>query len=85
LVEALVGEFGATHVVLIGSLARGLYDDGSDIDLAVEGISPSRQFDAYCRLWEIAGHPVDVLRLEDNNPFVRSAVNSHGEILHDGR
>jgi predicted nucleotidyltransferase len=44
--------FGARRVVLFGSLAgQGLWHARSDVDLAVEGLTPAMLFDAYsaCR------------------------------------
>ena len=45
--EILRNEFGAKKVILFGSLAqRGRFTLWSDIDLAVQGIPPSRFFEA---------------------------------------
>ena len=85
LVRVLVEEYGALRVTLIGSLARGTFDQGSDIDLVVEGVALRTLFEAQCRLWDVAGFPVDVLRAEAMNRHVAHAIRSHGEVLHDSR
>ena len=40
LARTLLQRYGARRVVLVGSLARGEFVAGSDIDLAAEGIPP---------------------------------------------
>jgi uncharacterized protein len=45
LAQILVDAYGATAVILVGSLARGEFAQGSDIDLAVSGVPPSSSFE----------------------------------------
>jgi uncharacterized protein len=55
LAEALRREFGVQVVWLIGSLARGDFGPGSDIDLVVEGLPPEKLFSAMARVQRLAG------------------------------
>lgn len=49
-------DFGATRVILFGSLARGGFHAESDIDLAVAGIPPKGWFRAYSAANQLARH-----------------------------
>lgn len=82
LVEVLVREFDVRRVVLVGSLPRGLFDEGSDIDLVVAGLPESHYLAAYDRLNESSPIPVDLQREEEAGPFTLRAVREHGEVLH---
>jgi predicted nucleotidyltransferase len=78
--ERIRDEFGATRVILFGSLARG--DDfslDSDIDLAVEGLTAT----AFWQVWRLAeeyfpAHRVDVVELEQATGNLRRAIENQG-------
>lgn len=77
--------YGARRVVLVGSLARGDFRVGSDIDLAAEGIPDSKFFRAGADLEEAAGGlQVDLVPLESANPAYLADVARDGIVLHDG-
>ena len=73
-------EFGATRVVVFGSLAHGAwFHPHSDIDLAAEGIPPERFWRAGCRLEEIAeGFEIDLVALETASPSLRETIEKEG-------
>ena len=53
--QLLKERFGATRVILFGSLAHGAwFHAGSDIDLAVEGIVPGNYFSAWGALEDLS-------------------------------
>jgi uncharacterized protein len=81
IVDVLVRDFGATKVILFGSLVSGLFRVDSDIDLAVEGIPANRQMRALARATEIAGRPVDLVDLDWADEVLK-AVIARGESLH---
>lgn len=51
-------EYGATRVILFGSLAKGFFEKDSDIDIYFEGTARRRVLDA-------AGHCLEVFRKYD--------------------
>lgn len=75
----LFREFGATRVVLFGSLASGRFDARSDIDIAAAGIDPARFFAAAAAA-QRHGEPVDVdlVPLETASPLLRAHVDNEG-------
>ena len=83
--NCLVDEFGATRVVLFGSLVHGFAHEGSDIDLAVEGIPPNRYFRALARVAEVACRPVDIVPIEDARAEVRFIIERDGQVIRDER
>jgi uncharacterized protein len=79
--DLLSREFGVRKVVLFGSLARGDARPHSDIDLAVEGLSPSQTFRAMARAAEVAGRHVDLVPIEGARPEVLAIIEREGEVL----
>lgn len=80
--EILRSEFGARRVLLIGSLTdRARFHEGSDIDLAVEGVAPERFWQAWGRLEEITGDAFDLVTLETCTPALRARVEVEGVAL----
>ena len=77
-----VESYGATQVILVGSLCRGEFGDGSDIDLAVSGVSPELFFRAGADLERAAaGVKVDLVPLESANSFFVDAATREGLCL----
>ncbi|MDI7266471.1 MAG: nucleotidyltransferase domain-containing protein [Myxococcota bacterium] len=81
----LVRQYGARRVWVFGSLAEGGFHDRSDIDLAVEGLSPgSALFRAGADLDDLARpFRVDLVPIEDARDEVRAHVLRHGEMIRD--
>ena len=77
--------YGARRVVLAGSLARGDFRVGSDIDLAAEGIPDDKFFRAGADLEAAAGGlHIDLVPLESANPAYLADLARDGIVLHDG-
>lgn len=75
--EILQENFGATQVILFGSLVGdGPWHRDSDIDLAVEGLSYEIWLQAYDKLLSIApsGWKIDLVRLEAAYPEIRARI-----------
>lgn len=68
---------GASEVYLFGSAAAGKAGSGSDLDLAVVGLSPERFFKAMARARDAAGVPIDLVDLDEDSAFVR-VLKEHG-------
>jgi len=82
MVDVLVERYGAKRVVLFGSLARGRFAPGSDIDLAVEGIAPDDYFAAWAAVNRLTHLWVDLKPLEDLDAYFRERVLATGECLY---
>jgi len=78
--------YGVRRVVLVGSLARGDFRVGSDIDLAAEGIPDDRFFRAGADLEAAAGGlHVDLVPLESADPAFLADLDREGIVLYDRR
>lgn len=75
--RALREEFGATRVVVFGSLAHGAwFGSRSDIDLAVEGIPPDAFWRAWCALDRLdTGIEIDLVAMESASPRLLEAID----------
>ena len=84
--QVLKEEFGATRVILFGSLA-GLapWHDRSDIDLAVEGLAGEDFFRAYSACCDLLpqGLALDLVPLERVYPEMRSRILQEVEMPSD--
>lgn len=81
--ERLVEHFGVRQVFLIGSLTRqGSFHEGSDIDLAVAGLTPERYWAALDEMAALADRDVELIRLEDANPEMAAHVAAEGVLLY---
>lgn len=74
---------GAREVYLFGSAAKGTRREGSDVDLAVEGLPPEAFFPAMAKAARILGVPLDLVDLDEDNPFTRY-LKSEGELKRVG-
>jgi len=71
----LLGErFGATKVYLFGSLAKGLFWEDSDIDLAVEGMSLEQYLKALAELRVMDGIQLDLVHLDHCRPGLKERI-----------
>ncbi len=76
--------YGVRRVVLVGSLARGDFRVGSDIDLAAEGIPDDKFFRAGADLEAAAGGlHVDLVPIESASPAYLADLTRDGIVLHD--
>lgn len=80
--SALKG-LGAKEVYVFGSAVRGTLRENSDIDMAVSGLPPEVFFRAMGRASRALGRPVDLVDLDEDNPFTRY-LKSKGELVRVG-
>lgn len=78
--DALRSDFGVTRVVVFGSLAReALFDERSDIDLAVWGLTGQDYWCAMAMLLHLDPEfDIDLVMIEDAPPRLRQHVDSEG-------
>jgi predicted nucleotidyltransferase len=77
---AVLKEMGAREVYVFGSAASGTMREGSDVDLAVVGLPAGAFITAMVRASEALGRELDLIDLDDDNPFTRY-LREEGELL----
>jgi predicted nucleotidyltransferase len=79
----LLGEqFNVERGYLFGSLVRGDFKEGSDIDLGVEGLAPGLYFQALARLYEASpGLHIDLIPLESSD--IQEEIVKEGEVIYE--
>jgi predicted nucleotidyltransferase len=76
--DALIA-LGAREVFVFGSAATGRMNERSDVDLAVSGLPPERYFRAMTDAGRILESPLDLIDLDEPNPFVQH-LRDHGAL-----
>lgn len=82
-VVAVLKAAGAREVYLFGSAAKGTLRSDSDVDLAVSGLPPQVFFKAMGQAGDILGRPLDLIDLDEVNPFTRY-LKEEGELQRVG-
>jgi uncharacterized protein len=83
--DILIRDFSVKKIVLFGSaLQKGSFDESSDIDLAVEGLSINAYFTALARLIMESPFEVDLKPIEDTSDLLRKRI-SQGKVLYEKR
>lgn len=84
-VEVLTQQYSVKRIILFGSLTRGRFAPGSDIDLAVAGLSNANFYAAMAAVNRVTPLWVDLKPLEDLEPFFKERILKDGEVLFPGR
>jgi predicted nucleotidyltransferase len=71
---------GAREIYLFGSAATKTMREDSDIDMAVAGLPPEVFFQAMGNAGEILQRSLDLVDLDEDNPFTRY-LREEGELL----
>lgn len=74
----LADRYGATRLVLFGSLARGDVSERSDVDLAVAGLRGEDYFKAQADLVGLFAAPVDLVEIEHASPSLLARLQLDG-------
>jgi len=74
---------GAREVYVFGSASKGKLRPNSDVDIAVSGLPPEVFFRAMAAAHDALGRPLDLIDLDEDNPFTRYLKNK-GELLRVG-
>jgi predicted nucleotidyltransferase len=82
-VRMLAEDFGATRIVLFGSLARGTATPKSDVDLLVEGLPLERLIEATVRADRLLSEAsADLVPADRIRPEVLTRALAEGIVLH---
>jgi predicted nucleotidyltransferase len=76
-------EEGCTAIFLFGSLVTGKYNDTSDIDLGIKGLSPQKYIRTYSKLNNIIKSNFDLIDFDENIDLY-NLLYSIGEIVEIG-
>ncbi|MGF1512179.1 MAG: nucleotidyltransferase family protein [Elainellaceae cyanobacterium] len=76
-------DFGATRVILFGSLAKQRFTAASDIDIAAAGIPPEQYFKALGAANHLSQWWVDLKPWEALEPHFQTRVVSTGKVLYE--
>ena len=82
-VTAALRATGARDVYIFGSAARHALRESSDLDVAVWGLPPEKFFQAMSRANNAIGQPLDLIDLDEKNPFTRY-LKEEGELQRVG-
>jgi predicted nucleotidyltransferase len=74
---------GAREVYVFGSASKRKLSPNSDVDIAVSGLPAEVFFRAMGKASRALGRPVDLIDLDEDNPFTRYLKNK-GELLRVG-
>ena len=74
---------GAKEVYVFGSASKGQMRPYSDVDMAVSGLPPEVFFRAMAKASRALGRPVDLIDLDQDNPFTRY-LREEGELQRVG-
>lgn len=80
----LIHQFGARRIILFGSLTKGRFREGSDIDVVVAGIPPGEFFPALAAVNREAEAWVDLKPWEDLDEHFRQRILATGIIIYAG-
>jgi len=80
---AVLKAAGAREVYVFGSAASEKMRSDSDVDIAVSGLPPEIFFRAMSDAERALGRPLDLIDLDEDNPFTRY-LKSEGELLRVG-
>jgi predicted nucleotidyltransferase len=80
-VQVLIQRYNIKRVILFGSLSKGRFAEGSDIDIAVEGLARADFYEALSAVNRVTSLWIDLKPLEDLDPFFRERVLRKGQVL----
>ncbi|NMF85623.1 nucleotidyltransferase domain-containing protein [Nodosilinea sp. P-1105] len=73
--------YGATHIVVFGSLLKDRFQPESDLDIAADNIPKAQYFEAVAAANQYSQRWVDLKPLEDLAPYFRQRVFETGIAL----
>ncbi|MEZ4512982.1 MAG: nucleotidyltransferase domain-containing protein [Chloroflexota bacterium] len=79
----ILRRYGASKIILYGSLARGDFRGDSDIDLCYEGIPDEKFFTVLADCIMTTAIPVSIINLNDAQGYLKQRILSEGTVLYE--
>ncbi len=84
-IQIFTKEFEVQKIYLFGSLIKGNFGNQSDIDIAVEGLSPRLYLKALDFLFDYFKREINLIPLETCNNSLKEVIYSDGQLVYSGR
>jgi predicted nucleotidyltransferase len=75
--------YGLKKIYLFGSLSEGLFLEGSDIDLAIEGMDFVDYLKTLAEQRQIRGVHLDILHMDFCKPGLKKTILKEGKLLYE--
>ncbi len=76
----LLKQWGATRVVLFGSILGEYFHETSDLDLAVQDLPEHLYFRAVAQLQDISNFTIDLVEINYAAPYIQEAITKGREL-----
>ena len=80
---SVLTKYDVDKVLVYGSVARGDYKDGSDLDICVEGLDSEYFFMALGECMMKSEHSVSVTDLNNTSGYFRERILKEGKIIYE--
>jgi len=82
-IVSVLSKYGANKIYLFGSHATGEAREGSDIDLAVDGIKGEVFFKAFGEILLRISSDVDLIDLSDAKRTLQNRIEREGRVIYE--
>lgn len=71
----LLKQWGATRVVLFGSILTEYFHETSDLDIAVQDLPEHIYFRSVAKLQDIGSFAIDLVEIQNAAPYIQEAIS----------
>ena len=82
-IVSVLCQYGAEKIYLFGSCATGEAREGSDIDIAVDGMEAEVFFKAFGEILLRMGKDVDLIDLSEAKRTIRNRIEKEGRVIYE--
>jgi predicted nucleotidyltransferase len=82
-IVSILSQYGAEKIYLFGSYATGEAREGSDIDIAVDGMEAGVFFKAFGEILLRMSKDVDLIDLTEAKPTLQNRIEREGRIIYE--